>query len=138
MQITKGLSLDIAKEVAEALSAGDAVVALESTIVTHGMPYPQNVETARAVEQRIRAEGAVPATIAVLRGRIKVGLTDEELRGVDERLTPAVRDVLTIDGAVASRATRGGTAGVRVAEQRDRAANAARDHYTWATTPVRA
>ena len=68
------LDLEIAPEVAHALAAGLPVVALESTIITHGMPYPQNVETARAVEDRIRAEGAVPATIAVLKGRIKVGL----------------------------------------------------------------
>jgi pseudouridylate synthase len=82
MRATNQLVLDIAPEVAEALSAGRPVVALESTIVTHGMPYPQNVETARAVEARIRAEGAVPATIAVLKGRIKVGLTDEDLEAL--------------------------------------------------------
>ena len=55
--------LDIKPEVAEALRAGKPVVALESTIISHGMPYPQNVETALRVEQVIRAEGAVPATI---------------------------------------------------------------------------
>lgn len=110
MQITKGLSLDIANEVAEALSAGDAVVALESTIVTHGMPYPQNVETARAVEQRIRAEGAVPATIAVLRGRIKVGLTDEELEAL-----VSDRDCVKSSGRdLAVAITRGQSAGTTV------------------------
>lgn len=66
-------------EVASALAAGRPVVALESTIITHGMPYPANVETARAVEAVIRAAGAVPATIAILGGRITVGLTPEEL-----------------------------------------------------------
>jgi pseudouridine-5'-phosphate glycosidase len=66
-------------EVAAALSEGRAVVALESTIITHGMPYPRNLETARAVEAAVRAEGATPATIAVLGGRIRVGLSDAEL-----------------------------------------------------------
>jgi pseudouridine-5'-phosphate glycosidase len=68
------LPLDLSAEVADAITAGWPVVALESTIVTHGMPWPQNVETARAVEADIRAAGAVPATIAVLDGRIRVGL----------------------------------------------------------------
>ena len=63
--------LDIAPEVAEALAAGKPVVALESTIISHGMPYPQNVETALKVEQIIRDAGAVPATIAIIGGRLK-------------------------------------------------------------------
>ena len=71
--------LDVSDEVASALAAGRAVVALESTIVTHGMPYPANVETARAVEAVIRDAGAVPATIVVLGGRIKVGLAAHEI-----------------------------------------------------------
>ena len=71
--------MDIKPEVAEALAAGKPVVALESTIISHGMPYPKNVETARAVEDVIRKNGAVPATIAIIGGRIKVGITDEEL-----------------------------------------------------------
>ena len=62
--------LDIAPEVAEALLQGRAVVALESTIIAHGMPYPGNVVTARALEHIIRNEGAIPATIAVLAGRL--------------------------------------------------------------------
>ncbi|HEX4766701.1 MAG TPA: pseudouridine-5'-phosphate glycosidase [Lichenihabitans sp.] len=73
------LPLDISDEVTSALAAGRAVVALESTIVTHGMPYPANVETARAVEAVIRERGAVPATIVVLGGRIKVGLAPDEI-----------------------------------------------------------
>lgn len=72
-------SLVIAPEVARALAAGRAVVALESTIVTHGMPYPQNVATARDVEGVVRAAGAVPATIAVVDGIISVGLSDAQL-----------------------------------------------------------
>ena len=71
--------LDINPEVKAALDAGKPVVALESTIISHGMPYPQNVETARAVEAIIREEGAVPATIAILGGKMKVGLSDDEL-----------------------------------------------------------
>ena len=71
--------LDIAPEVAEALANGKPVVALESTIISHGMPYPQNVETALAVEKIIRDCGAVPATIAVLGGRLKAGLSAEEI-----------------------------------------------------------
>lgn len=71
--------LDIKPEVLETLNEGKAVVALESTIISHGMPYPENVETAKKVEEIVRNEGAVPATIAILNGRIKVGLTAEEL-----------------------------------------------------------
>ncbi|MBQ5952985.1 MAG: pseudouridine-5'-phosphate glycosidase [Lachnospiraceae bacterium] len=71
--------LDIHPEVAEAIRSGRPVVALESTIISHGMPYPQNVETALRVEQVIRDNGAVPATIAVIGGRLKAGLTPEEI-----------------------------------------------------------
>ncbi len=71
--------LDINPEVLEALKNGTPVVALESTIIAHGMPYPKNVETAMAVNQVIRKNGAIPATIGIIKGRIKVGLTDEEI-----------------------------------------------------------
>ena len=71
--------LDIAPEAAQALAQGRPVVALESTIISHGMPYPQNVETAQAVEQIVREGGAVPATIAIIGGRLKAGLTAEEI-----------------------------------------------------------
>ncbi|OLV15760.1 pseudouridine-5'-phosphate glycosidase [Deinococcus marmoris] len=71
--------MDLTPEVAAALKAGKPVVALESTIISHGMPYPQNVEMARGVEQIVRDNGATPATIAVLGGRLKVGLTPDEL-----------------------------------------------------------
>ena len=71
--------LDLSPEVAEALRAGKPVVALESTIISHGMPYPQNVETALKVEGTVRENGAVPATIAVIGGRLKAGLTPEEI-----------------------------------------------------------
>ena len=71
--------LDIHPEVAQALRQGKPVVALESTIISHGMPYPQNVQTALAVEQAVRENGAVPATIAIIGGRLKAGLTAEEI-----------------------------------------------------------
>ena len=73
------LPLIYAPEIADAKARGLPIVALESTIITHGMPFPQNVETARAVEAEVRAHGAVPATIAVMAGRIHIGLTDAEL-----------------------------------------------------------
>lgn len=71
--------LDIKPEVARALAQGRPVVALESTIISHGMPWPQNAETALRVEETIRAHGAVPATIAVIGGRLKAGLEKDEI-----------------------------------------------------------
>ncbi len=71
--------LDVNPEVAQAIAEGKPVVALESTIISHGMPYPQNVETALNVERIIRENGAVPATIAIIGGRLKAGLTAEEI-----------------------------------------------------------
>lgn len=71
--------MDIKPEVEKALEEGTPVVALESTIISHGMPYPKNVETALAVEEVIRKNGAIPATIAIIEGRIKIGLTPEEI-----------------------------------------------------------
>ena len=76
--MTQDLPLDLSDEVKHALDRGAPVVALESTIITHGMPYPDNVSTARAVEAAVRAGGAMPATIAVRGGRIRVGLSDAE------------------------------------------------------------
>ncbi len=86
--------LTYAPEVRAALDAGRPVVALESTIITHGMPFPQNLETARAVEAEVRAAGAVPATIAVMGGHIHIGLTEAEL----ERLAQA-QDVMKLSRA---------------------------------------
>lgn len=71
--------LSISAEVQQALNEGKPVVALESTIISHGMPYPQNVETALRVEQTIRDNGAVPATIAIIGGKLKAGCTPEEI-----------------------------------------------------------
>jgi pseudouridine-5'-phosphate glycosidase len=73
------IDIHYSDEVAEARAKGAPLVALESTIITHGMPFPQNVETARRVEQAVRAGGATPATIAVIDGRLHVGLSDPQL-----------------------------------------------------------
>lgn len=73
------MPLSYSPEVAAARAGGAPIVALESTIITHGMPFPQNVEAARAVEAEIRAHGAVPATIAIMDGQIHIGLTEAEL-----------------------------------------------------------
>jgi len=77
--VTRFEMIAISAEVQAALAEGRPVVALESTIITHGMPYPANVETARLVEDDVRAAGATPATIAVMDGRIRIGLTDSDL-----------------------------------------------------------
>ncbi|MDC7224773.1 MAG: pseudouridine-5'-phosphate glycosidase [Spirochaetales bacterium] len=82
--------VDIAPEVKEAVESGQGVVALESTIISHGMPYPQNVETALEVEKIVRSEGAVPATIALLDGKFKVGLKTDEI----DMLGKTGRDVI--------------------------------------------
>lgn len=79
LQAAAAERLEILPEIAAAFSAGQPVVALESTIITHGMPFPSNVETALQVESDVRAGGALPATIAILDGRIRIGLTKEEL-----------------------------------------------------------
>ena len=92
--MTSSQYLTFAPEVAEALARGRPIVALESTIITHGMPWPQNVETARAVEDVVRAAGATPATIAVLAGRIHIGLTGAELETLGR-----ARDVMKVSRA---------------------------------------
>ena len=79
--------LDVNPEVAEAVRLGKPVVALESTIISHGMPYPQNVETALNVERIIRDNGAVPATIAIIGGRLKAGLTPAEIENFGKKGT---------------------------------------------------
>ncbi len=75
----KNYYMEMTEEVKEAIAGGKPVVALESTIISHGMPYPKNVETALRVEEIIRENGAVPATIAIIDGVLKVGLTEEEV-----------------------------------------------------------
>ncbi len=88
------LPLQLSPEVSAAKAAGAPVVALESTIITHGMPWPQNVDTARGVEAAVRAAGAVPATIAVMGGLIHIGLSDADL----DRLGQA-RDAMKLSRA---------------------------------------
>jgi len=104
--------LDLHTEVAAALVAGRPVVALESTIISHGMPWPQNAETALAVEAEVRAHGAVPATCAILDGRLKAGLTRDEIerlgRGGDEVAKVSRRDMPIL-------VARGGTGATTVA-----------------------
>ncbi len=90
--MTLNAYLDIAPEVQRALDAGQPVVALESTIISHGMPYPQNVATALQVEQEVRNHGAVPATIAIVNGRLKAGLSPAEI----EALGKSGRDVVKV------------------------------------------
>ena len=90
--------LDIAPEVQQALAEGRPVVALESTIISHGMPYPQNAETALNVEKIIRDNGAVPATIAVLGGRLKAGLSPEEINYLGNAVEQPVRPLVAILG----------------------------------------
>ncbi len=84
-------TLDIAADVATALSSGKPVVALESTIISHGMPYPKNVETAAAVEDIVREAGATPATIAILGGRLKVGLSAAEIQHLGRQGTTVIK-----------------------------------------------
>jgi pseudouridylate synthase len=104
--------LDFSPEVAEALSAKKPIVALESTIITHGMPYPRNVETARVVEEAAREMGAVPATIAVIDGRFRVGLEGHEIERLGA-LTGGVVKASRRDLALV--AARHGSAGTTVA-----------------------
>jgi len=104
--------LDFSPEVAESLSAKKPIVALESTIITHGMPYPRNVETARSVEEAAREMGAVPATIAVIDGRFRVGLDGREIERLGE-LTGGIVKASRRDLALV--AARKGSAGTTVA-----------------------
>lgn len=116
--------LKINPEVKKALEEGTPVVALESTIISHGMPYPQNIEMAKTVESIIRENGAIPATIAILNGELKVGLTPEELEYLgksDSVLKASRRDLPFIvskklDGAttVASTMIIAALAGIKV------------------------
>jgi pseudouridylate synthase len=116
--------LDIAPEVAAARADGRAIVALESTIIAHGMPYPDNLEVAQQIERIIRQVGAVPATIAILKGRLKVGLSESELQHLaqsQEIAKASVRDLPVLlasgrDGAttVASTMRVAAMAGIRV------------------------
>lgn len=119
-----GEHLHVSEEVADALAGGRGVVALESTIISHGLPRPDNLRVAREVEAAVRAEGAVPATVALVAGRVHVGLDDDALTAVatrDDVVKVSVRDVAVVaarggHGAttVASTAHLAARAGVRV------------------------
>ena len=109
--MTVPLPLTFGAEVAEARAAGRPLVALESTIITHGMPYPANLETAREVEAAVREAGAVPATIAVIAGRLHIGLDPAELEAL-----AAARDVAKLSRAdLAVCLATGGTGSTTVA-----------------------
>ena len=106
--------LEYSVEVKEALDNGLPIVALESTIISHGMPYPQNVETAVRCEEIVRENGSVPATIAILNGKLKIGLSSEELDYLGKTATGIMktsrRDIAynvanKIDGATTVSAT---------------------------------
>jgi pseudouridine-5'-phosphate glycosidase len=103
--------MTFAPEVATARAAGTPIVALESTIITHGMPYPQNVDTARLVEADIRAGGATPATIAVIDGTLHIGLTDDQLNALGQAKNVAKLSRADIAACIAT----GGTGATTVA-----------------------
>lgn len=94
--------LQIAPVIREALAEGRPVVALESTLITHGLPYPTNVETALAMEQAVRDGGALPATIAVLQGKITVGISEQDIEYLASRPSEQVRKCSRRDLAIAA------------------------------------
>ncbi|XP_021917454.1 uncharacterized protein LOC110828757 isoform X3 [Zootermopsis nevadensis] len=101
--------IDVSPEVSKALRSHTPVVALESTIISHGMPYPQNLQTALQVEEIVRNEGAVPATVAIVKGRIKVGLNQEMLAEFASLKTPVVKTSRRDFPYVLSKGLNGGT-----------------------------
>ncbi len=105
------LPLQLSPEVAEARADGTPIVALESTIITHGMPFPQNVETAARVEAEVRAHGATPATIAIMDHRIHIGLTDDQLQSLGQARNVAKLSRADLAACLAS----GGTGATTVA-----------------------
>ncbi|MDC1500784.1 pseudouridine-5'-phosphate glycosidase, partial [Octadecabacter sp.] len=105
------IPLHYTPDVQAAKDAGTAIVALESTIITHGMPYPQNVQTARLVEDDIRAGGATPATIALINGALHIGLTDAQLDALGQAKNVAKLSRADIAACIAT----GGTGATTVA-----------------------
>jgi pseudouridine-5'-phosphate glycosidase len=145
--------LQVSDQVREALGAGQAVVALESTVIAHGLPYPINLETARRMEEIIRQHDAVPATIALLEGKLRVGVTDDELEhlATSKAIRKTSRRDLPVvvaqggDGAttVAATATVAAWAGIEVfatggigGVHRDPSYDISNDLPTLASTPV--
>jgi len=119
------IDMHLSAEVRAAQAAGTPIVALESTIITHGMPYPQNVETAELVESDIRAAGATPATIAVLGGRLHIGLDPDQLRSLGQ-----AKDVAKLSRAdLAACLATGGTGATTVAATMIAAAHAGIDVF---------
>jgi pseudouridine-5'-phosphate glycosidase len=111
LTLPAALPLTLSPEVAEAHAKGGPIVALESTIITHGMPFPQNVETARRVEAEVRTQGATPATIAIMDRQIHVGLTDAQLDALGQ-----AKDVAKLSRAdLAACVATGGTGATTVA-----------------------
>ena len=97
------LALHIKEDVKQALANGKAVVALESTIISHGLPYPENLATAKAIEASVREQGAIPATIAIIKGKVHIGLDDEDLEILANGQTPITkvsrRDIASVIAA---------------------------------------
>lgn len=105
--------LDIHPEVQEALASNKPVVALETTLVSHGFPYPVNVELARSLENIVRSTGSIPATIGIIGGRVKVGLEQHELERLgDTRKNPSIAKISRRDiaPAIATKSDGGGSA----------------------------
>lgn len=105
------IPMSFSPEVSDAMKNGAALVALESTIITHGMPYPQNVETARLVEAEVRKNGAVPATIAVIEGTLHIGLDDDQLENLGQATNVSKLSRADIAACIAT----GGTGATTVA-----------------------
>ncbi|XP_052089369.1 uncharacterized protein LOC127726068 [Mytilus californianus] len=101
--------IEVQDEVKEALDSGKPVVALESTIITHGMPYPHNLSTAQSVENLVRDQGVIPATIAVINGKVKVGLTTEELELLSKKDKPCLKASRRDLSYIISQGINGGT-----------------------------
>ena len=99
------IPLALSPEIAKARATGTPIVALESTIITHGMPFPQNVETARLVEAEVRQAGATPATIAILDGHVCVGLTDRQLDGLGQAQDVAKLSRADLAACIATKGT---------------------------------
>lgn len=112
-------AFDLDPDVAEALATGRPVVALESTIISHGLPHPENIRVARHVHETVRARGAIPATIAILDGRVRVGLSDDQIEEVGSRedvIKASVRDLLPLLGRGGSGSTTVASTSVIAAE----------------------
>ena len=106
--MSQPVSFTPSPEVASALAKGQPIVALESTIISHGLPRPANLEVARAVEEIVRSRGAVPATIAIIDGIAHIGLTDSELNSIanrDDIAKASSRDLAIIAASGKSAAT---------------------------------